>query len=417
MKIKFSRLQLTGLWRQRDFMLLWSGQTVSVFGSLIGGSAMSFVAVSTLNASPFQMGLLQWMEILPAFLIGLFAGAWVDRLRRRPILIGADIGRALVLAMIPLAALLGMLRIELVFGVALVVSILTIFFDVSYQSYLPRLVRPEHLVEGNSKLAASASVAEVAGFGLAGSLVQVFSAPLTILFDAASFIVSAVSVALIRAPEVRAEPEAQANIRREIIDGLRVVQQHPLLRASAISTLILGLAGGIYGSQVVLYMIREVRFEPAVLTLTWAMGGISSLLGAALVERANRWLGAGRAMVFGLFASGLSSLLIVIASGPNLVSALLLLGAQLGDGFHTVYDINQVSLRQVLAPAETLGRVNATLRILTMGGALLGALLGGGIGELLGSRWALLLGVALTLATALFIALSPLSRHRFAEEE
>jgi Na+/melibiose symporter-like transporter len=407
--------KFSGLWRNREFLLLWSGQTVSVFGSLVGGSALSFVAVMTLSATPLQMGVLQTMELLPAFLIGLVAGAWVDRLRRRPLLIAADIGRALVTAAIPLAAMMGALHIELVFAVALIVSVLTIFFNVSYQSYLPGLVSQEELVEANSKLTASVAVAEVAGFGLAGTLVQILTAPLTILIDAVSFIVSVVSIVFIRKPEPRPEPSEHANIRREIADGLKIVLHHPLLRASALIILIMGVQGGLFGSQVVLYMIRDIGFPPGLLTATWAVGGVSSMLGAMLVPRANRWLGTGRAMWMGLLVYGLSSLCVVLASGPTLLSGVLLVLAQLGDGFYMVYDINQLSLRQLLAPAEVLGRVNATMQILAIGGALVGALLGGVLGEWIGSRWALVLGGGLTLLGTLLLGLSPLRKHVVAE--
>jgi hypothetical protein len=161
-------LQLTGLWRRADFLRLWSGQTISVFGSMIGGAALSFTAILFLGATPVQLGVLSAMQIAPGLLAGLFAGAWVDRLHRRPLLIGADVGRALALSSLPLAALLGALHIAQVYAAALLVSILTIFFDVAYQSYLPALVGKHELVEGNSKLSASAAVAEFAGFSLAG---------------------------------------------------------------------------------------------------------------------------------------------------------------------------------------------------------------------------------------------------------
>ena len=189
------------LWRHPDFLRLWTGQTISIFGSMIGGTAMSFTAILYLHATPFQLGLLNALGMLPAFLTGLFAGAWVDRLARRPLLIAADIGRALVLATIPLAAALGGLHIEQVYIVTLLVSVLGIVFELAYQSYLPGLVGKERVLEGNSKLSASAAVAEFGGFSLAGWLVQLFSAPIAVLIDALSFIVSVISLAWIRAPE------------------------------------------------------------------------------------------------------------------------------------------------------------------------------------------------------------------------
>ncbi|HMN60295.1 MAG TPA: MFS transporter, partial [Anaerolinea sp.] len=297
------RTTWSGLWKNADFLRLWSGQTISVFGSMIGGTAMSFTAILALNASPFQMGVLHAMELLPAFLIGLLAGAWVDRVHRRPLLIAADIGRALVLASVPLAALLGVLRIQQLYLVTLAVSVLGILFNIAYRSYLPALVGKADLLEGNSKLSASASVSEFAGFSLGGWLVQIFTAPIAVLVDAVSFVISAFSITLIRAPEPAIEPAEQPSLRQEILEGLRAVWRQPLLRASAAVVLVQGLASGIYGSLVVLYMSRGLGFSPGILSMFWAVGGVSSFIGASLAARFTRRLGVGRAMVVGLFAS------------------------------------------------------------------------------------------------------------------
>jgi predicted MFS family arabinose efflux permease len=389
-------------------MLLWSGQTISEFGSIIGRTAMSFVAILTLNATPLQMGILQATELLPAFLIGLFAGAWVDRLRRRPLLIGADIGRTLVLLTIPLAAALGVLSIEQVFIVAFLVSILTILFDIAYQSYLPALVGKDDLVEGNSKLAASASISEFSGFSLAGWLVQGLTAPFAVLIDAVTFIFSFVSIALIRTPEPKPVPAEQTDMRREIVEGLKTVYQHVMLRASAIAILLLGLSGGIYGSQVVLFMSRELGFSPGILTMIWAVGGVSSFIGAVLAPRFTRWLGVGWAMAAGLAIHAMTMLIILFANGANLISGIILILQQFGDGFYLVYEINQVSLRQGITEERVLGRVNATMRFLAIGGALAGALLGGGLAEGIGLRAVLFLGGILTIAASLVLGFSPL---------
>jgi MFS family permease len=408
----FRNLKLTGLWLHGDFLRLWSGQTISVFGSMIGGTAMTFTAILVLHATPFQMALVTAMQIVPALLAGLFTGAWVDRLRRRPLLIGADIGRALVLATIPLAAMLGVLRIEQVYLVSLIVSILTIIFDVAYQSYLPSLVKKDELLEGNSKLSASASVAEFGGFSIAGWLVQIFSAPFAVLIDAASFVVSAATLGMIRTHEVAVSPPDQPNLRREITEGLKTVWEHPLLRASAVGVLVYALAGGLYGALVVLYMSRGLGFNPGVLGMIWAVGGISSFFGASLAPRITRRLGIGPAMVFGLAIFGVSALLIPLASGATFLAGALLTAAQLGDGFYVVYDINQVSLRQSLAPEQMLGRVNATLRFLDLGAALVGTLIGGMLGEVVGVRPSLFLGGGITLLAALLLWLSPLRKFK-----
>ena len=393
-------------------MRLWAGQTISVFGSMIGGTAMSFTAILFLRATPFQMGVLNAMQMLPAFLIGLVAGAWVDRLRRRPLMIGVDLGRALILATIPIAALLGVLRIEQVFLVAFIVSILTIFFDVAYQSYLPSLVGPKDLLEGNSKLSASAAVAEFGGFTLAGWLVQLLTAPFAILIDAISFLVSAASLGWIRTREPAAVSQEQPDLRREIREGWREILHQPLLRASALGILIHQWADGIYGALVVLYMSRGLGFSPGVLSMMWAVGGVSSFLGASLAPRITKRIGLGLSMAIGLGVAGLSSVFIPLAQGATWISAILLMAAQLGDGFATLYEINAVSLRQGMASERVLGRVNATMRVLGLGALLAGSLLGGWLGGTVGVRPILFLGAGGTLLAALVLLLSPLRRHK-----
>src|SRR5688572_16340168 len=203
------------LWRNTDFLKLWLGQTVSLAGTMVGGFALPLVAVLTLEATPLQLGLLRTFDVVPAILVGLFAGVWVDRLRRRPIMVWVDIGRAIVLLSIPVAALLGQLRMEQLYAVAVAVGVLTLLFDVAYRSYLPTLVSREALVEGNARISASNSVVEAAGFGVAGVLVQWLSAPIAILVDAASFLLSALSLRLIRHCE---PPPAPPEERESALD-------------------------------------------------------------------------------------------------------------------------------------------------------------------------------------------------------
>jgi MFS family permease len=404
------RLKLTGLWHHADFLRLWSGQTLSVFGSMIGGTAMTFTATLFLRATPFQMGVLNAMQVAPAFLGGLFAGAWVDRMRRRPLLIGTDLGRALVLSCIPLAAFAGRLRIELLYLVAVVVSMLTVIFDVAYHSYLPGLIGKSDLVEGNSKLSASAAAAEFGGFSIAGWLVQTLTAPFAILIDAGSFVVSAITVGLIRAREQSIIPQAHADMRQEIAQGLQFVWRMPLLRATALATLILGLSRGICGALVVFYMNRDLGFTPGILGLIWAVGAVSSSIGAAFTPLLTRRLGAGPAMILGLTAFGVSLFFIPMARGATLLSATLLVAQQLGDGFYVVYDVTQVSIRQKITSEHLLGRVNATFQFLSLGTSLLGSLLGGLLSEVLGVRSVLVLGGCVTLLAALMLAAPPVRR-------
>jgi Na+/melibiose symporter-like transporter len=408
------RRRFTGLWRNRDFLKLWTGQTVSVFGSWIGASAMTFTAILVLHATPFQLGLLSVARLLPGFLTGLAAGAWVDRLRRRPILIGADLGRAALLATIPAAAAARLLHIEQLYAVTFFVSVLTIFFDVAYQSYLPSLIGREALVEGNSKLSASAAAAETGGFAAAGWLVQLFTAPITILIDAVSFVVSAFSVRLIRAPEREPAREPGPGMHHEIAEGIRVVLQDRLLRSLALCTLTKEFFAGIYGALVVLYMVRGLGFAPGILGTFWAVGGVSSLIGAAVATRANRRFGMGPATISALSLYCAAMFLIPFARGAAFAAALLLILQQIvGDGPAAIYQINQLSLRQAVAPERLLGRVNASAEFLSLGAMLAGSLLGGVLGEAIGVRATLFLGAGGSLISPLVLALSPVLETRF----
>jgi MFS family permease len=405
-------LPFKGLWLHADFVRLWSGQTISVLGSTVGITAMTFTAILSLHATAFQMGLLNFMRITPGFLASLVAGVWVDRLRRRPLLIGADLGRALMLSLIPLAAWAGVLRLWQVYAVTLVVSILTLLFDIAYESYLPSLISKKDLLEGNSKLSASAAVAEFGGFSIAGWLVQAFSAPMAVFIDAASFGVSALSIGLIRGREAPVEPGSQGNIRREIGECLKTVWQIPLLRASALVTLIFGLACGVSGAIIVLYMSRNLGFSPGILAMIWAVGGISSFIGAAFAPRLANRLSPGRAMLIGLSVFAVLTFCVPLANGPTLVSAVLLIAQQLGDGFCVIHNILQLNLRQTIAAEDVLGRVNAVIQFVFLGATLAGSLLGGWLGEAVGVRLALVIGSSLSVLSALVLAASPLRNYK-----
>src|SRR6476660_8641535 len=211
-------------------MTLWAGQTVSELGSVVTRTAVPLVALLVLGAGPLEMALLVVSASLAVLLVGFFAGAWVDRLRRRPLLIWADAIRAVVLFSIPAAYQMGVLRIEQLYVVVFVEGCLGVLFDAAYPAYVPSLIGVERVVAGNSKLAASSSLAEIGGPGLAGGLVQAIGAPFAIMVDAASYVVSVISLALIRAPEpARPERTESTSIRREVADGLRLFRSHPVL--------------------------------------------------------------------------------------------------------------------------------------------------------------------------------------------
>ncbi|MDQ3700921.1 MAG: MFS transporter, partial [Chloroflexota bacterium] len=314
-----------GLWRYADFVRLWAGQTISVFGSGITGSALPLTALIDLRATPVQMGLLTAAGSAPVLAAGLVAGVWVDRLRRRPLMITADLGRALLLGSIPLAALLGSLRLEHLFVVAPLVGVLTVLFDVAYQSFVPDLVDREGALEANSKLAVSASLAEVTTPGLTGVLVQLITAPVAILLDALSFVCSAACIGLIRAPErTPAAAEQRRHLGREIAEGLRVVARSPILRALAGQAATQTFFGSFIAVLYALYALRELQMGPVLLGLTIGVGGLSNLAGALLAEQVTRRFGGGPT-ILGTTLCSASALLIPLAGvaggGPLVATA------------------------------------------------------------------------------------------------
>jgi len=398
-----------GLWGNTRFVDLWGAATVSTFGSFVTGTALPFTAILLLDASPSAIGILRVAELLPGFLFGLVAGAWVDRLRRKPIMIATDIGRALLIATVPLAAFQGWLGLGQPWNAALV-SALSVFFDVAYQSFLPSLVKNDELVEANSKLSAAMSVAEASAFSSAGWLIQLLTAPVAMLIDALTFVASAGLVARIREPELKVESnpaESRPSVASEVVEGLRAVWNQPILRGMVFAGLAQNLAFGLVGTVYLLYVNQEVGFNPGILGMIFAVGGVSSFLGAMIAGRLPRF-GIGAVMVVSLLLAAIGEAFIPLATAANAIGVLYLVGQQIvADSALTVYDINQVSLRQAIAPSHVLGRVNASVRVTEFGAVLLGTIIAGYIGETVGLRETLWLGVALSLLAAVALALSP----------
>lgn len=384
------------MWRNGNFLKLWAGETVSEFGTQISIVAIPLLAVLTFEASPSQMGLLTASSELPALTLALFVGVWVDRLRRRPLMIAANVGRALLLFLIPLAVWFGLLNIWLLYVISFLAGTLTVFFAVGYQSYLPTIVRRDQLVEGNSKLATSASGALIIGPALAGAIVQVASAALAILIDAISYLVSAAFLWRIDAPEsVLSTRETRAGIWREIGEGLRTVRDEPILRTLGISTGIAVLFENIQFVAVVLYITRDLGLSAGTFGIIFASGGVGYLIGAVLASRMSARLGLGRAILGGLLLASLSNALVPLASGSAVFAvAVLLVAFSTGAAGGTIYDLNQVSLRQAVTPDRLLGRVAGSLRVVIRGAAPIGALIGGFLGEWIGLRGTLVVAAA-----------------------
>jgi len=401
--------RLSGLLRHPDFLKLWTGQSVSLFGSQVTRLALPFVAILSLHATPAQMGILGAVQLAPFLLLGLFVGVWVDRLPRRPILIAADIGRALLLSAIPLMALTHTLRIEYLFIVGFLLGTLELFFDVAYMSFLPSLIEREQLVDGNSMLQMSDSVAQVAGPGLGGALVQVVTAPLAILTDALTFLASAISIIAIGAREEAVQADERRNVWRELREGLKLVIGNPLLRAIGGCTATLNLSANALFTVYMLYCTGPLGLKPAVIGAMFAIGGLSTVAGTLLASRAAGRFGVGPMLIASPFVIGLASLLIPLAGGPPLVAVLLLIAAQVLFGLgRPIFDINQLSLRQAITPARLQGRVNASMLFIMWGVIPIGSLLGGLLGTTIGLRQTLAVGAVGMSLAFIWVLFSPI---------
>ena len=401
--------RLTGLWLHGDFVRLWIGSTISQFGSMLGG--LSFVGVVMLEATPLQMGFLGAVGVAPSLVFGLASGVWVDRVRRRPILVITNVVRAVSLASIPAAFAFDQLRIEQLYVVAFFNGVCTTFFDVSFGSYVPTLVGRGNLVEANGKLTASGSVVETIGFSVGGWIVELVSALAAVIVNALSSLISCLLFMAIRTPEALIETaDGTSSQMREAMEGILFVLVNRVLRAVTGAVVAEGLLHGIVGSVVLIYGVRELGFSTGVLATIFAVGGVSSFVGATYSSKITTRLGVGPAMVIGFLLYSLGALLLAVAQGPLLVAGLVLVVWQLLDGAYIVYEINEVSLRQALTPDALLGRVTATFRFMGIAAFVLGLLSGGVLAEAMGLRQTLVLAAACGTAGAVWLLLSPVWR-------
>lgn len=398
------------IWSHADFRRLWMAQTISEIGSQISFLALPLVATIILDASPLQMGILTAASSLPSLLLGLHTGALVDRRSKRPLLLAADIGRALLLLVIPLAWLFHMLSIELLFAVAFLGGFLALVFHVAYQTFLLTILDRRRIVDGNSKLELSRTAAEIVGPGLAGWLIHLLTAPIAIVFDAGSYVLSAICIRGIRTREgVPAIAIQPLRLRQEIGDGVRAVLGDPRMRTIVGSSGLLELFNAMLDTVSILYLVRTLEIGPELIGIIFTAGSIGFVVGAILPNVLARHLGIGRATVLSISLVGFSDLLIPLAHGSMLVVVPLLIVAQMLFGLGlTVFKVNRSSLRQALIPLEMQGRATATMRMLSTGLIPLGAILGGVIGEWIGIRHTLVIAASGELLAAFWIWRSPL---------
>jgi len=321
-------------------------------------------------------------------------------------LIGADLGRAALLACIPLIAFFGALRIEHLYVVALATGVLTLVFDIAYRSFVPDLVGPQHVLEANSRLASVEAVAEITTPGFTGALVQVIPPPAAILLDAVSFVASAVCAAGIRhVDSPRQRVEHQTAIFKGIAEGLRAVRSSQLLSTLATWEAVRSFFGMFIGALYVLFGLRELGLSPLLVGVSVGVGGISNLAGTLLVERVTRRLGGpGPTMVTAMLVGSLTPFLIALAPAAPLPGFAVLVAAQSLDIIHPLYSVNALTLRQVSTPPHLLGRVNATLHVVERGVIPFGALAGGMLGDVIGLRPTLLAAAAGIALGAVWVA-------------
>ena len=407
------------LWRHSDFLKLWTGQTVSRLGSVVTRTALPLVALLALGAGPREMAYLVISASAGVLMVGLVAGAWVDRLRRRPILVWTDVIRAALLFWIPIAYAIDALRIEQLYAVAFIEACLASLFNAAYPAYVPSLIGVDRVVEGNSKLASSSAIAEIGGPGLAGALVQIASAPFAILVDAFSFVVSAVSLALIRSPEPpRPERDTTTRIAHEIVEGLRAVRGHAVVFPLALRSILAHVFGSFYGVLYSLYLLRDLHLDPFLLGIVISAGGVGALVGSVFASRVINALGIGPAIIWMALAASVLGVLTPLAQGPVAIATLMVFLPQLiGDGLQTIEGVAEISLVQGLIPDRILGRANATLEVVSHGiGYPIGALIAAAVAEGIGVRGAIAVGWAGMAASILFLVLSPVPRVRTAAE-
>lgn len=407
-------LRLRGaLWHNQDFRRLWAAQTISQFGSEITGLALPLVAILVLDASTFEVAALAVVDWLPFFLFSLPAGVWIDRLPRRPILVAADLGRAAALGSIPIAYVFDVLTLPQLYLVGLLAGTCTVFFDLSYQSYLPSVVARDELGEGNAKLEVSRSSAQVAGPGLAGVLVSAVTAPYAILVDAISFVASALFLSRIERPEPKPERSADHRpaFRAEIREGLSFVLRHPLLRPIVIFVGISNVFVNMLFAIYLVYAVRELGLDATTIGLIFSLGSLGSLIGAVTANRIARTIGIGPGLITVATTGGLGLLLIPLATG-DLVIPLLVAASMLWGFFVLNYFVSAISLIQAITPDHLLGRTNASRRFLVQGVIPVGALLGGTLGTVLGLRPTIAIGAVGASIAVLPLAFSPLRSVR-----
>ena len=409
-KRKFALLRTPG------FAWLWGGQTFSTFGSQIGSIALAFIAVKQLDAGPAEMGWLSAAGTASFLLVGLIAGAWVDRWIKRRVMIIADIVRMLAVGVIPALYFTGNLSIWVVIVIAFVMGLATVFFDVAYQSFVPVMLPADKIAAGNSALETTNQTAGIAGPGIVGFLIDLFKAPTLLVIDSLSYLVSALTLGMIKDTETPKPKADRKPLHVEIREGLRFVVRHPLIRRISLTTSVNNLFSSLMFSIFALVFLgsQYLNFGAGAFGLLGTSAAIGSLLGAISTTKLIKWIGEGTLISLSAILGGCITLLVPISVAMhNELTLPILLLMDFLNGFAVLaYNITQVSARQRLCPPELLGRMNASIRFFVWGVMPIGGLLGGAIASSYGVQSALWVGAIGSIFSSVFVVFSPLTGMR-----
>jgi len=410
---KFGQL-FRGLWRHPEFMKLWTSSTVTSFGAQITNLALPLTAAVLLQATPWQMGVLVALETLPFALVSLHAGVLIDRVRKLPIVIAADIGRGIALLAIPTAAYTGTLSIEILYVVGFFCGVQNVVGGAAHQVLLVQLAGRQRLVEVNAKIALGETSAALVGPGLAGGLIQLVTAPFTMVLAALTFFASALMLRRVRMPHDIPDPGPRPSVTSEIHEGLKLVWHNRTLLALAWLAALWQILHHMQVAVLILFATRELGLSAGAIGLTYVFGGLGCVLASAFAQRLSTRFGVGPVIVHGLALTALGWQAFGLVSGPVWLATLALGCAMLVFDFGAVlYGINYLALRQAITPDRLLGRMTATMRFLTVAAAPLGSLAGGALATAIGLRGTLLtIGVLGLLLVACAVLWSPVRRHR-----
>ncbi len=396
------------LWRHRDFLKFWSGDTVTQFTGQISGLALPTIAVLTLKVTGLQLGILQALGFIAFPTMGLFVGVWMDRMKRKPVMVVANLIQVATLASVPLAFVFGVLGLYQLYLVSLVMGTTTLFFDVAYQSYLPTLVDKEDVVEGNQKLQTSASAAQVIGPSVASGMMELFGAALSVVADVFGTLAAAFALLWVRKPEPEPQqtsPSSGRHFFAEMREGIAIVTGNSLLWTQAGCTGTSNLGSQIFGVALLLFAYDVLKISKGVIGIAFSIGAAGFLVGVLLSSRITNRLGLGRAVALSI-SLNFGLLITLLAHGG--LAVFVIGGASFVASFGVpIYNINQVSLRQIITPNRLQGRMNATMRTIVWGTIPVGALLGGVLVTAFGITPTLVIGALVSGSAVAWIVLGP----------